>query len=343
MSFVRRSVWSEKMINITEFVERATRLRSGAMTQLKIGETGKARSNQVWLVYWSHPRGEIIFRFLFANFALGSCWIAGALRLRLTPRFEGAIYTMGRLVKLFPFTETCSVMPCRVPRLKPASDPTFISRCSVQIGNWKFEVGRVFNLPNAIKKSGEIWQHRVLKLAKASPSCEGIIEVMDFEAGGKLKRKEKHDKSKLRNTKRIQSFLLLIECSTPPGVYVDSIYEDCYNRVRTVLENWVFLEKYLNFEISPLGLGLNVPCLIYNCHPVEIVKEFKYLGIILDNKLSLLSHISSICYAHGILSLRILKCVVLFMTVWVDLEIWSCFVVALKEHRNGFSGSKRFL
>ncbi|KAG1663995.1 Leucine-rich repeat-containing protein 15 [Nymphon striatum] len=50
---------------------------------------------------------------------------------------------------------------------------------------------QVFNLPNAIKKSGEIWQHRVLKLAKASPSCEGIIEVMDFEAGGKLKRKEK--------------------------------------------------------------------------------------------------------------------------------------------------------
>ncbi|KAG1714205.1 hypothetical protein GQR58_001828 [Nymphon striatum] len=52
-------------------------------------------------------------------------------------------------------------------------------------------ISEVFNLPNAIKKSGEIWQHRVLKLAKASPSCEGIIEVMDFEAGGKLKRKEK--------------------------------------------------------------------------------------------------------------------------------------------------------
>ncbi|KAG1693955.1 A disintegrin and metalloproteinase with thrombospondin motifs adt-1 [Nymphon striatum] len=65
------------------------------------------------------------------------------------------------------------------------------SPASVQIGNWKFEVGRVFNLPNAIKKSGEIWQHRIFKLAKASPSCEGIIEVMDFEAGGKLKRKEK--------------------------------------------------------------------------------------------------------------------------------------------------------
>ncbi|KAG1662103.1 hypothetical protein GQR58_021112 [Nymphon striatum] len=56
--------------------------------------------------------------------------------------------------------------------------------------NWKLEVGRVFNLPNAIKKSGEVWaekwQHRVLKLAKASPSCKGIIEVMDFEAGGKF-------------------------------------------------------------------------------------------------------------------------------------------------------------
>ncbi|KAG1678217.1 hypothetical protein GQR58_013523 [Nymphon striatum] len=103
-----------------------------------------------------------------------------------------------------------------------------MSASNIQIGNWKFEVGRVFNLPNAIKKSGEIWQHRVFKLAKASPSCEGIIEVMDFEAGGKLKRKEK----------------------------------DCYKRVCTVLENWVFLEKYLNFEISPLGLGLNVPCVL---------------------------------------------------------------------------------
>ncbi|KAG1662450.1 hypothetical protein GQR58_020947 [Nymphon striatum] len=46
----------------------------------------------------------------------------------------------------------------------------------------EIEVGRVFNLPNAIKKSGEVWaekwQHRSSQLAKASPSCKGIIEVM---------------------------------------------------------------------------------------------------------------------------------------------------------------------